>query len=389
MAEHKFGGSSEEDGSWEKLAEDLLGIDFGKSNSEADVPEIDSLLTPETTLAKDSDAFADDADSPEPASFDPADSESSADPDAAEELKAHEPHGSAEDDPTATPDKEVDTFWDPLNEWDWDTDSTSKTENRTAPKPVSSAKREPVEPKPTASPRYEEPSVLESAADLRDEYNADADFGFGLLDDEEDTAKDEPDSAGEPETMEPAVDESTAAESTSTESTVPDSEQAEVSEPKRRRRRRGRRGRGRQTTEADSAAEKPEEGSSELPDQAVTEPQIEEAPKSDEAVARSDEESAKTDDSSDIPRRGRRQSSRRRRKPSSSSKSDGQETPSATEPAAAESVTADSGDKSNNREEPAEVPAVADDGESSSRKIPTWEEAISYLHLNPTSESRS
>ena len=181
-----------EEDSWETLAEDLFGIDFGKAAARSEPPP-DDEVSPVVT----EDSSSVDSDEPTETDADEviaADSEE--DSAAVEEDLAAAESGEA----ASEPEKPGDDYWDALSDWDWDNkdfaDDVPDAEGeipspppRQSPppsrrgSPAGSSQREATQRSTSAVAPREERSVSAS----RDDFVDDDGFGLGVLDEVEAT----------------------------------------------------------------------------------------------------------------------------------------------------------------------------------------------------------
>ncbi|GAB4143101.1 MAG: hypothetical protein Tsb009_13940 [Planctomycetaceae bacterium] len=321
-----------EDDSWESLAGDLFGIDFDAET------ESEEILSPEE-LAEDLDeSLTDDVEKSSPEEADETDSKSdvllaeSPDEDDSEPEEEIPPASIMHDD-------EEDSFWDPLESWNWDDDEEDATAQPSAEK-----RKKPItkkHPKPSKTSRKKNatsgkatPQPSSSQVDS-EEFIEDSDFAAGILD-----------------SSSPALD--TGEADHEDEKSTPEKPPA-----KRRRRRKKKR------TPSETVGEQPADNDSTHEELHATE--IDEGIK---ITAQSETEEGDTEVEQGRGKRPSRRRSRRRRKPET-----------VKEPQATDEDTVEETDDSK------EGPKSKDKSEKSTyRNIPTWEEAISCL-LNPQSAS--
>jgi hypothetical protein len=366
----------EEEDTWTDLAEDLFGIDF------AQTPQSGEFVSPEELLAEDDQTPLDSEEPKSPAlTVEAGETVAVELPQEAEkpplsEIEAEateqeisssipdmpEVEGKGGEAPTSERDRSADnigetekedTFWDTLNDWNWDESMTQvdKTDPRSSEPERSRIKRSSFErERPVSSHIVREEDDFSSVEDLHKEYIDDSDFGVGLTAEE-----DEP-----------------VSESEISDSSDEQTEQAEEpqSKPQKRRRRR-RRPRSAKTDTGDVEAASPSDEKSELKEESS-----------------GGGESSDQDDAADATprkRRSRRRSSRSRKKRSDSSSSEpDSQTP---EPAGesdelGELIIGEDLETELDEDliESEDLPSETEQpSKASPRDVPSWEEAISYL----------
>lgn len=356
----------EEEDSWAGLAEDLFGIDFAKVSEEGEFVPPEDLLTEDDRTTPDS---------PEPETTENSQTagvEESPSPATFGEEEVHEPELSSENPPEIDTDNEAastqeqvlsgskqtredDTFWDVLNDWNWEENKARPSKKESAPEEKGRSRDRSITKtdKPPVTNRIQrEEGDFSTAADFRDEYIEDDGFGAGLLEEEADIVK-EPELSLEKDKS-PGDDETRA-------------------KPRRSRRRR-------------------------RPGKTRSEPAETETDSKEERVVENREDAEESGDekessSSDTQKRSSRsRSSRRRRKPTASKDIDRAIEPAGEfEEGAVEDhlepdvdlETAIDSEESEAREEKSTRP-----GRSAHRDVPTWEEAISYLLSPPPARPR-
>ncbi len=380
VTEPKSAGSSGEEDSWEKLAENLFGIDFGQLGSSAGAATPEQPPTVVNKIADAEDA-AEDRSHPEK----PVTSEETVPAEAAAVTSEGEQSESLEE---ATPEEqpeqdgvdlgggpESDSFWDVLKDWTWD-DEVSESK-QTTHEGMSSGdrhgrQRRPPREAPSTSREYLAVDASTSAADFREEYVENSDFGAGLLDDVDEELPAPPKSG--PPSSRGDVDKSgaeTAVEEAEPPASAQDEEQ--VTQKKRRRRRKRRRPR---STEGDEFGRGVMDEESGEPPAEIEQAEAEEKP----SVER-DEESVETPGrDSEQPKKGsqRRPSRRRRRAPKSEAVDERPSEPSDEQSSAGDVVPESDLSEDDGTDEDETV----NDGRPSYRDLPTWEEAISEM-LSP------
>ena len=352
-------GSSGEDGSWESLAEDLFGIDFGKP------PEGEEILSPEELMLDELDGRPQDVEESgigeEVSSADTSESHSAPESGEAETVEAVAEGSSSEsleaeqagdeeavDVAEESGEAQRDPYWDALNQWQWDdkgsAGETGRAQNKPPSKPgkdVDSSDSLKVSPTGATS-RLQE--VTSTPEDFRDEYIDDDAFGAGLL---AEPIEPEPDS----ETSEATA---AAAEATgvSKESLVAEEDKPPAKQRRRRRRRRRR------------------------PSKDDAQPDSQDTSKTAEVVDEEESVQKEIGEVSGEPSSLRR-STRRPQKSSPTTGESGFDQ---------EDVERETEDRESESEEQSQKDDddVSQETESSYHDIPTWQEAISYL-LNASS----
>jgi len=379
-----FPDSPGEGDNWESLSENLFGIDFGKDS------ETGKNIPSEDVSTGESGESPVPVDPKEASSGTPNDVDPDEESDVVDEMATHgtgdEP---AVDKAVSVPEaRDDDTYWGMLQQWEWDesgTEESSPIEDRKFDA-ASSSSRTPEEPSPAESAAEtsfvpDDHSV--TAADFHDEYIDDAEFGAGLLEDDESPlnavsersleTKDaiEPGTAKTPPVSPPLAGGKQGGDETQTQPAIDVADEAEAAPRKRRRRRRRRRPRA---AESERATDEISEGQVVDFGAGVEEVVAEEPGQDKEAEDSAVEEPQKT------KRPARRRSSRRRRK--SASVKTTEEKP-VTKEKEQDSAVADA----ELEPEPDHDEAAGDESthevSSAYKDIPTWEEAISYL-LNPS-----
>jgi hypothetical protein len=355
----------EEEDSWTDLAEDLFGIDF------AQTPESGEFVPPEELLSVDDPVPLDSEESNDPAVSDEAEQSEEAEHSSLSGIEAEaqeqETAPSIQDIPAEREETgEEDTFWDPLNTWNWDEgkaqtgriDRDSRQPERSRRKP-SSFERE----KPVSSHIVRGDDDFSSTEELREEYSDDSDFGSGLLADEAEPVSDS------------EISDSSGAQTEQAEETP--------SKPQRSRRRRRR---PRRAKEDSGDVETVSTGDEKI--------EVKEEASGGEGSTGQDDAAEET------PRKRparRRRSSRGRGKrsdsPAAESESQTSEPIGESEEFGAsilddelEPVSEESSDES--QDLPSEPEAQS---KATHRDVPSWEEAISYLLSPPklTAEAQS
>ncbi|MCH7989586.1 MAG: hypothetical protein IID46_10635 [Planctomycetes bacterium] len=354
----------EKEDSWTDLAEDLFGIDF------AQTPESGEFVAPEELLAEVDQTSSDSEESKSTALSVEAEQSEEAEQSSLSGIEAdakeQETSPSIQDMPAEHEETgEEDTFWDPLNTWNWDEGKAQvgkidqeSSEPKRGRENRSSFERE----QPVSSRIVRGEDNFSSAEDLREEYIDDSDFGSGLL----------------------AEDAEAVSESKISDSSGEQTEQAEETQPKAKRSRRRRR--------------RPRRGKKDTGD-VKTESSGEEKIEVKEDASGGEDSADQGDAADATPRKqpSRRRSSRGRgrRSDSPAAESDSQ-TPEPTEESEEfgasildDELEPESEESSNESQDLPSEP----EGQSKEtyRDVPTWEEAISYLLSPPklTAEAKS
>ena len=374
--EPKSAGSSGEEDSWEKLAENLFGIDFGQLGSSASATAPEQPPTVVNKIADAEDAAEDRSHLEKPVTSEetvPAETVAVAsEKEQSESLEKAPPEEQPEQDGVDLGGGTgSDSFWDVLKDWAWD-DEVSESKQTIHEGRSSGGQRRPSHEAPSTSREYIAVDASTSAADFRAEYVEDPDFGVGLLDDVDGESPAPPKSG--PQSSLGDVDKSgaeTAVEEVEPLASAQDEEQ--VVQKKRRRRRKRRRPR---STEGDKFGRGVIDEESSEPPAEIEQTEAEEKP----SVER-DEELVETPgrDSEQPKKESRRRPSRRRRRALKPEAVD--ERPS--EPRDEQSSAGDVVPESDlSEDDGTDEDETVNDGRPSYPDLPTWEEAISEM-LSP------
>ena len=297
-----------------------------------------------------------------------------------------------------------DAYWDVLKDWDWGEKSsnTAHDRKRATSKSSSSHKAAPVKRVDKKPARVTEDFA--TPAEFRDEYVDASDFGAGLLDGENISRDDEPVSTLK---TEPASESIRVKAEDLEQGEAVSEESADETDPKKRKRRRRRRRRPR-TAESTQTAEQ----TAEQTDAPAAEPESADDPNDEQVVVVTQGPADATEEEPTKPKRSTRRRPSRRRKPAAPAA----EEKSAEEKSAEEKSTEEKSTEEKSTEDDASAPASwesdfshddhdehvehvehvehdehdeHDEAMSTSDKaslyhdVPTWEEAISYL-LDPS-----